>query len=122
MSTPKDPEHTDDEQRPSESPSLSKQTGDTSGEEPAQPLTGAAPAQTPGAQPTEHDPAGARAPAARGGRPQDWAEEYHERSKDPLGSAAEAASRSMACSDSAQRGADARFLAGRAGASGPVAI
>lgn len=60
MSTPKDPEHTDDAQRPSESPSLSKQTGEPSGDEPAQPLTGAAPAQTPGAQPTEHDPAAAR--------------------------------------------------------------
>ncbi|WP_280350566.1 hypothetical protein [Nocardia abscessus] len=69
MSTPKDPEHTDDEQRPSESPSLSKQTGDTSGEEPAQPLTGAAPAQTPGAQPTEHDPGGGGPPARGAGGP-----------------------------------------------------
>ncbi|WP_181719394.1 DUF4190 domain-containing protein [Nocardia gipuzkoensis] len=72
MSTPKDPEHADDEQRPSESPSLSKQTGDTSGEEPAQPLTGAAPAQTPSAQPTEHDPAAARPPEGEAVAPDQW--------------------------------------------------
>ncbi|MFI9410714.1 hypothetical protein [Nocardia gamkensis] len=71
MSTPKDPDHTDDERREPEAPSLSKQTGETSGDEPAQPLTGAAPAQT-GTPPTEHDPAAARPPESEQGSADQW--------------------------------------------------
>ncbi|MFI9634489.1 hypothetical protein ACIHAX_17565 [Nocardia sp. NPDC051929] len=69
MSTPKDPDHPD-EQRPPESPS--KPTGETSGDEPAQPSTGSAPAQTPGGRPTEHDPAAALPPEHEPGPADQW--------------------------------------------------
>ncbi|MGK8522156.1 hypothetical protein ACRS6B_11650 [Nocardia asteroides] len=85
MSTPKDPDHTGDEQRPSESPSLSKQTGETSGDEPAQPLTGAAPAQTPGGHPTEHDPAATRPPETEPGPVEQWWQPSGEQHAAPLG-------------------------------------
>ncbi|MGW4325530.1 hypothetical protein ACWEKR_06515 [Nocardia sp. NPDC004573] len=81
MSTPKEPDR--DEQPPAEAPS--KQTGETSGDEPAPPLTGAAPAQTPGGPPTEHDPAAARPPEGEPGPADHWWQSSGTPPAEPLG-------------------------------------